>query len=557
MQNADYVGNIVAEIGMEYGMTILLQVFHPQNDSGYCPHNMEEFMLQMNKLTARMLLIAVAFILSLVGCSVTEDINTLVQGRQQLSQSSSESPAQPSESTAQPQKLSPIRLYPTVNASMGGPDSVLLEYASENHRLIFDSQVRYLDEHEVTSTNIILPTGHTLYQDETGYFIFSGANVVYVRQDLNADLEDPDNPLYDTRGLLHDSLMLGGDSLYDENGVLVAFDDMSRFTAANTVSLVYNNLILNSYDAFEVLDSNRLSVPLSTLGLQTLGDAQASYQAAQDKVMIRSRPYVPVIQSDAIIIYFNGTDGFLIDVHSFTLPRKQTEERTPGILDYSKLADAASALHTQKLNAMGLAPRFEATDLIAGRAITVYNPYSAKIEEITPIEMDKDGSLSLSLEALRILYGVQLMRDPDTETLHLYTDPYYLSLTEHILGNSQSGSAVRFIGSDSVNEMYAQQQAERQTNRGYLSAVVTKENEPGVPIPIIRTPRSGQFVYPGSSTKIWVSYYKGKGEPVSLRPASGGDWVWNNATGFWEGVSPLSGKKIVWHPSYAAAFTIR
>lgn len=513
-------------------------------------------MLLKNKILARVLLIAVAFVLALAGCSVAEDLSGRLQGGQKLTPSSTPASSQ-SEEMQRTQQLNEILLYPAIGAQNTALSDVMLEFATINHKRIFDSQVRYLSENTVMSTNIILPTGHTLYQDENGYFIFSGEDVVYVRSDLNTSLEDPDSPLYDTRGLLHDWLKLNGDSLYDENGVLISFDDASVFTPAVTLPLKYNNLILNAYDATEVLDSNNLMVPLSTWGISTLSDAKKLYDLAEDKVMIRSKPYVPVVQTDALTLYFNGSDGFLIDIRSLSLPRKETEQGTPGILDYSQIAVAAQQLYTEKLNDMELAPKFEVSDLIAGKPVTVYNSYSARIEAITPIGKDSEENLTLSLDALRVLYGAQLMLDPNTDSLHLYTDPLYLNLVEHILGNDAPLLSARYVSDSMADETFLQQQEQRRTNSGYLTTLATTETQPGVPRPIIRTPRSGQFVYPGSSTKIWVSYYKGKGEPVSLRPTIQGDWVWNDATGFWEGVSPLSGMMVVWHPSYAAAFTIR
>lgn len=519
-------------------------------------------MLFKNKIIARALLIAVAFVLALAGCGVAEDIGSLMHGRQQLAASSGVSSPLTSEETKDAQEqeaqtLREIRLYPAVGAQLGGNNDVLLQYANENHRRIFDSQVRYISDHEVTSTNIILPTGHTLYEDENGYFIFSGEEVVRVSPQLSSSLEDPSNPLYDTRGLMHDWLILNGDSLFDENGVLVTFDDASEFVPVSAQPLQYNNLILNAYDATEVLDSTNLSVSLWVFGVSTLADAKRLYDETEDKVVIRNRLYAPVIESDALTLYFNGTDGFLIDVHSYTLPRKETDQGTPGVMDYSELAVAAEQMYTQKLNTIGLAPRFEVQDIIAGKPITVYNPYSGKIEAVKPIDVDGDGKLSLSLDVLRILYGVQLMIDPNTETLHLYTDPLYMGLVQHLLGKSVDLQPVRYIDDTTADQTYLQQQEERAENNGYLTTLASDETEPSVPKPLIRTPRSGQFVYPGSNTKIWVSHYKGKGEPVSLRPTIGGQWVWNNATGFWEGVSELSGKMVVWHPSYAAAFTIR
>ncbi|MFA9381437.1 MAG: hypothetical protein ACERKO_10310, partial [Acetanaerobacterium sp.] len=452
-------------------------------------------------------------------------------------------------------KLLGIRLYPTIGAPLGAQRDTLLEYATQNHKRIFDYQVRYISENEVKSTNITLPTGHTLYEDADGCFIFSGGDVVHVRADLDASLENPNNPLYDTRGLLHDSLALGGGSLYDENGVLISFDDIGAFSSAEAQGLSYNNLIVNSYFACEVLDSEGLDVPLSVLGLSTLEDAQTLYDDAEDKVMIRGEGYVPVVRTDVLTLYYDGS-GFLIDVHSLALPRKADEDAKPGILDYYELAKAADVLYTQSLNEIGLAPSFDACDLVPGTAVTMYNPYSGKIEGITPIGVNAQGELTLSLEALRVMYGVQLMFDPGTETLHMLTDPLYLDLVEHILGNGETLCAAHYVGADAVDETYLVQQKERFSDDSYLFEELSTVEE-GVPRPIIRTPRTGQFVYPGSSTKIWVSYYKGKGEPVGLRPTVEGDWVWNDSTGFWEGVSPLSGQMVVWHPSYSAAFTIR
>ncbi len=508
-----------------------------------------------NKILSRILLVIVAFVLALAGCGVAEDLNGKLQMRQKFAPSST--PASSESEQQDAPVLSEIRLYPAVGAIYTAVSDRMLEYATENHKRIFDNQVLYLSENEVKSTNIILPTGHTLYEDKKGYFIFSGENAVYVRSDLKVSLEDPDNPLYDTRGLLHDWLVLNGDSLYDENGVLVAFEDAVGFTPAVTLPLNYNSLILNAYDATELLDSNSLTVVLSPWGVSTLSDAKKLYSSAEEKVMIRSKPYVAVVQTDALTIYFNGDDGFLIDIHSFALPRKQAEQGTPSILDYSQLATLAENLYTDKLNEMELAPKFEVTDLIAGKPVTVYNPYSAKIEAVTPIGLDSEQNLTLSLDALRVLYGVQLMIDPDTDSLRLYTDPLYRDLVEHILGNDPTNLSVRYVNEALVDETFLRQQEERKASSGYLTTLATTDTQPGVPKPVIRSPRSGQFVYPGSSTKIWVSYYKGKGEPVSLCPTIDGDWVWNDATGFWEGVSPLSGKMVVWHPSYAAAFTIR
>ena len=509
-----------------------------------------------NKIFARVLLVAAAFVLALAGCSVAEDLSGRLQGGQKLTPSSTPASSQ-SEEMQHTQQLNEILLYPSIGGQNTTLSDVLLQSATINHKRIFDSQVQYLTENTVMSTNIILPTGHTLYEDENGYFIFSGEDVAYVRSDLNTSIEDPDSPLYDTRGLLHDWLNLNGDSLYDENGVLISFDDASVFTPAVTLPVKYNNLILNAYDATEVLDSNNLTVPLSAWGVTSLSDANKLYDLAEDKVMIRSKPYVPVVQTDALTLYFNGTDGFMIDVHSLSLPRKETEQGTPGLLDFSQIAVVSEQLYTEKLGDMGLAPKFEVSDLTAGKSVTVYNPYSSRIEAITPIGLDGEGNLTLSLDALRVLYGAQLMLDPNTDSMHLYTDPLYLGLVEHILGNDMPLSSARYVNDATADNTFVRQQEQRRANSGYLTTLATTETQPGVPKPVIRTPRSGQFVYPGSSTKIWVSYYKGKGEPVSLRPTIQGDWVWNDATGFWEGVSPLSGKMVVWHPSYAAAFTIR
>lgn len=506
-----------------------------------------------NKIMARALLLGAAFLLALAGCGVAKDLGSLAHGRQQLSASAPASAS--SEEQQEPQQPTDIRLYPAFGGWYAARDTVLLDYATENYRRIFNRQLRYLAEHEVVSTNIILPTGHTLYEDEEGIFLFSGAEVVRVKGELGASLEDPSNPLYDTRGLMHDWLSLGADALYDENGVLVTFENVASFTPVTAQEARYNNLIFNAYDAAEVLDSAGLTVPLSVLGVATLEQAKAVFNAMEEPVMIRSKPYAPVWDSDALTIYYNGQDGFLIDPHSMTLPRKESEQGIPGILDYSELEDAALALYAQKLADTGLAPSFEVTDFTAGKSVTVYNPTSGKIEAVTPIDLDGQGNLSLSLEALRILYGVQLMLDPGTDTLHMYTDPLYPGIVRHILGKEQTLSPVRCISAATADETFLEQQQERAENGMYLTDLAVK-TEPGVPAPVIRTPRSGQFVYPGSGTKIWVSYYKGKGEPVSLRPASG-DWAWNDATGFWEGISSLSGKMVVWHPSYAAAFTIR
>lgn len=512
-----------------------------------------------------------AFFCMLAGCGLAEDFRELTQGNQLLSLSAPSEAAASAKASSQeaalqpPKVLTEIKLYPTIGALDNTQRNALLEIAAKNRKMIFDFQVRYISEHEVKSTNIVLPSGHTLYQDAEGYFVFSGGQVVHLRKDLNMSLDNPNHPLYDPNGLMHDALALAGCSLYDENGVLISFENVSGFFAATERTASYNNLIVNSFFACEVLDSTSLNVPLSVFGVATLEDAVDLYENAlknqkegeEKGVMIGSAQYVPVVDTDALKLYFNGTDGFLLDVASLSLPRKETGDETPGMIDYYAFSRTAEAVYADTLAELGLHASYDPKDIVPNKPITLYNSYTHRVEEIVPIVMDTEGRLSLSLLSLRLLFGAELTLDGETKTLHLVTDPYYNRMVQHILGQEEQEASVRYVGSGSLDVTYLKQQEQRSASTDYLFEELEATTKPGVPQPIIRTPKSGQFVYPGSNTKIWISYYKRKGEPTSLRPTVQGDWVWNDVTGFWEGVSPLSGLMVVWHPSYSAPFTIR
>lgn len=508
--------------------------------------------------TILIVIVLIALFLCLFGgCTLVESIagTAAFGGKATLSTGSADTQVSSAASSAEP--LKDITLYPAVGALNDTQRKLLLDYATENHREIFNYQVAYISDSKATSTNIILPTGHTLYEDEKGRFIFSGGSVIYVKDTTETkNLEDPNNPLYNTE-LMRDALELGGRQLYDENGVLISFEDVSGFLPVTGTAVSYNNVIINSGFAGEELNSTTLNLPLSFFGLQTLEDAKSIYSKAEESVVIRGVSYVPVVHTDILSLYFNGRDGFLLDVQSLALPRKTTEKGVPGTLDYYGLQNTAEALYAGELNEMGLNPVFEATELIPNRKITVYNSFTGKLEEIAPLLQDENGTLSLSLEAVKILFGASITMDEETKTLHLLTDPYYPALTEQLLGSAQTDKQVRVVDEITSATEYQAQQQERLENDDYLIETKETASEASLPATVIRTPKRGQFIYPGSSTKIWKSGYAGKSEPAGLYPAMAGDWAWNSATGFWEGTSPLSGEKIVWHPSYGAAFTIR
>ncbi|SDM74712.1 hypothetical protein [Acetanaerobacterium elongatum] len=505
------------------------------------------------------IIILVALFLCLLGsCTLVESIagTTVLGGQATLSSGSSNVPTSSAVSSSI-MSLKDITLYPAVGALNEAQLKLLLGYATENHREIFNFQVAYISDSKATSTNIILPTGHTLYEDEKGRFIFSGGNVVYVKDtEETKNLEDPDNPLYNTE-LMRDVLELDGRQLYDENGVLISFEDISNFLPITGTAVDYNNVIINAGFAAEALNSTTLNLPLSFFGLKTLDDAKMIYSQAKESVMISGVSYVPVVHTDILSIYFDGNNGFLLDVHSLALPRKTSHTGIPETLDYYGFENASKSLYTGPLNEMGLNPVFEAKELIPNQKITVYDSFTGKLEEITPLLADENGALSLSLEAVHIMFGARLTMDDGTKTLHVLTDPYYSGLTEQLLGSELTDKPVRVIDENTAAAEYQTQQQKRLENGDYLPETVETASEPSLPKTIIRTPKRGQFTYPGSSTKIWKSGYAGKPEPTGLSPTMSGDWVWNSATGFWEGTSPLSGEKIVWHPSYGAAFTIR
>ncbi len=490
------------------------------------------------------------------GCRLAENIIDMsVFGRHpSLSDSTALSSSEASSSAP---VLKEITLYPAVGAVNEAQREILLNYAAQNYRELFNFQVGYISDNKVTSTNVILPTGHTLYEDEKGRFIFSGGSVVYVKgSEETENLEAPDNPLYDY-SLMHDALGLSGKQLYDESGVLISFEDTGAFTPVSSASVSYNNIILNVSFAAETLDSTSLNIPLSVFGMATLDDAKAAFANAEDVVMIRNGRYVPVVDNDILTLYFNGDNGFLLDVKSLILPRKPSDGGVSPMLDYYNLEKAAASLYTKALNEMELSPVFEAKDIVPNQKITAYNSFTGKLEEVTPLLTDDQGRLSVSLEALHVLFGVNLVMDNETKTLHVLTDPYYRSFVEEMLGGQKTTELLKSIDEQKAAPEFLQQQQGRMEDTSYLYEAAAVVVESGLPAPVVRTPKTGQFTYPGSHTKIWKSGYAGKSEPADLYPSMEGDWVWNSETGFWEGSSPLSGEKAVWHPSYGAAFTIR
>lgn len=459
-----------------------------------------------------------ALLFGVAGCSAPQ-----VKVKSETAFSVSQAAA-PQASAVDDQSPTPMTLYAAIGKLEGADREILISYAQENYRRIFEYQVNYINETKASSTNVILPTGHTVYENENGKFIFSGDKAVYIYADESpaSSLKNPNNPLYNPE-IMRDVLKLDGSQLRDENGVILYLESGEDFKEVDPSDVSFNNVIVNASFAFELLDSTTLNLPLAEFGVADIETAKALYtgESADDKkggkaeakpapkTIINGVSYAKIVDNDVFSIFFDGSEGFVVDFKTLYMPRQQNES---GMIDFNAYTGLVSKLYTSELNAMGITPAFAIGAITPNVPVTVYDSATGKILPVTLLNKDDEGKLSISLEAAQKLFGISFLIDEETKTLHVYTDPTAYALTQHFLGNPATTDIVKSVTSQNPDEAFVLQQEERYMDDSYIYEEAMEQSSLR-PTPVIRTPKSGQITYPAVQQKFGVPTTRAKASP--------------------------------------------